>query len=190
MQEANEPCGSDGSPEPQQKVARQVGAIHAGIEVEPDTGDGVHNLSRQLADRLSPTNSPSWFALNRDYHHGSAATELAEARRSSTHLLILASGAEQPVNILATQVDTLGRSHSLSDLRTGDVYADIAAAEELGRELSLPANSPTASCAYSTPGNFRLQLPCFSHILLPRSAPVLAQTGVGSPLKSVSVLAH
>jgi len=64
MQEADEPYGSDGSPEPQRKVARQVGAIDAGIEVERDTRDGEHNLSRQLADRPSPTNSPSPFTPN------------------------------------------------------------------------------------------------------------------------------
>jgi len=44
MQEADEPYGSDGSPELQWKVARQVGAIDAGIEVVPDTRDGEHNL--------------------------------------------------------------------------------------------------------------------------------------------------
>ena len=61
MQESDEPYGSDGSPGPQRKVARQVGAIDAGIEVELDTRDGEHNLSWQLADRTSPTNSPSLF---------------------------------------------------------------------------------------------------------------------------------
>jgi len=61
MQKADEPYGSDGSPEPQRKVARPVGAIDSGIEVEPDTRDGEHNLSWQLADRSSPTNSPSPF---------------------------------------------------------------------------------------------------------------------------------
>jgi len=55
MQEADEPYGSDGSPEPQRKVACQVGAIDVGIEVEPDTRDGEHNVIRQLADRPSPT---------------------------------------------------------------------------------------------------------------------------------------
>jgi len=40
MQEADEPSSSDDSREPQQKVSRQVGAMDAGIEVEPDTVDG------------------------------------------------------------------------------------------------------------------------------------------------------
>jgi len=139
MQEADEPYGSDGSPGPQRKVARQVGAIDAGIEVEPETRNGEHNLSRQLADRTSPTNSPSPFTPNPGHHHASAASEQAEARRLATHLLMLASGAEQSVNTLATQVITPGRSHSPSeDPHTGDVCADIPTAEEVGRELSPP----------------------------------------------------
>jgi len=93
MQEGDEPYRSDGSPEPQRKVARQVGAINAGIEVEPDTRDREHNLSWQPADRTSPTNSPSPFTPNLGHHPASAATEEAEARRSAAHLLMLASGA-------------------------------------------------------------------------------------------------
>jgi len=138
-------------------VARQLGAIDAGIDVEPDTCDGKHNLSWQLADRTSPTNSSSPFTPNSGHHHGSAASEQAEARRSAAHLLMLASGAEQPVNTLATQVDTPGTSHSPSeDPHTSDVCADIATTEEVGRESSTPADSPTHPSAYSTPGKFRL----------------------------------
>ena len=104
---------------------------------------------------------------------------------------MLASGAEQPVNTLVTQVDMPGRRHSPSqDPHTGDVCKDIPKAEEVGRELSPPADSPTDSGAYSTPGKFRLRLPDFSSILSARSAAVQAEMGVGSPLKSVSVLAH
>jgi len=191
MHEADEPYGSDGSPGPRRNVARQVVAIDAGIEVELDTRHGEHNPSRQLADRTSPTNSPSPFTPNPGHHHASAASDQAEARRSAAHLLMLPSGAEQPVNTLATQVDTPGRSHSPSeDPHTSDMCADIPTAEDVGRELSPPTDSPTASSAYSTPGKFRLRLPGFSFILLAWSAAVLAETGVGSPLKSVSVLAH
>jgi len=191
MQEANEPYGSDGSPGPKRKVACQVGAIDAGIEVEPDTRDGEHNLSWQLADRTSSTNSPTLFTPNPGHHHASAASEQVEANRSAAHHLMLASGAEQPVNTLATQVNTPGRIHSPSENpHTGDVCADIPTAQEVGRELSPPADSPTPSSAYSTPGKFWLQLPGFSSILLARSAAVPAETAVGSPLKSVSVLAH
>jgi len=143
IQEADEPYGSDGSPGRQKKVACQVGAIDAGIEVEPDTHDGEHNLSWQLADRTSPTNSPSPFIPNPDHHHASAASEQGEARRSAAHLLMLASRAEQPVNTLATQVNTPGSSHSPSkDPHTGDVCAYIPTAQEVGRELSPPADTP------------------------------------------------
>jgi len=90
MQEADEPYGADGSPEPQRLVASQVGAIYAGIEVEPDTRDGEHNLSWQLADRISPTNSLSLFTPNPGHHHASPASEQAEATRSAAHLLMLA----------------------------------------------------------------------------------------------------
>ena len=90
MPEANEPYGSDGSLEPLRKVAPQVGAIDAGIEVEPDTRDGEHNLSWQLADRTSATNSPSQFTPNPGHHHASAASEPAEASRSAAHPLMLA----------------------------------------------------------------------------------------------------
>jgi len=101
MQEAHEPYVSDASREPQRKVSRQVGAIDAGIEVEPDTLHGEHNLSRQLADRPSLTKSASPFTPNPAHHDASVAFELAEARWSAAHLLILPSGAEQPVNTLA-----------------------------------------------------------------------------------------
>jgi len=101
MHEADEVYGSDGSPGHQRNVARQVVAIDAGIEVEPDTRDGEHNPSRQLADRTSPTNGPSPFTPNPGHHHASAASDQAEARRSAAHLLMLPSGAEQPVNTLA-----------------------------------------------------------------------------------------
>jgi len=94
MQEAHEPYGSDGSTEPERRVARLVGAIDASIEVEPDTRDGEHNLSWQLADRTSPTNSPSPFTPNPGHHHASAVSKQAEGRSSAAHLLMLASGAE------------------------------------------------------------------------------------------------
>ena len=192
MQEADEPYGSDGSRGPQRKVARQVGAIDAGIEVEPDTRDGEHNLSWQLADRTSPTNSPSPFTPTPGHHYASAASVQAEARKLAAHLLMLASGAEQAVNTLATQVYTPGRSDSPSeDPHTGDVGVDNLLAQEVGRELSPPpADSPTDLSAYSTPGKFRLRLPGFSFILLARSAALPAEMGVRSPLKSVSVLAQ
>ena len=108
------------------------------------------------------------------------------------YLFMLASGAAEPVNILATQLDMPGRSHSSSDNpRTGDVCpADILTGKQVGQELSAPADSPTDSSAYPTPRKFPLQLPGFSSILLARSAGVPAETGIGIQPMSVSVLSH
>jgi len=105
--------------------------------------------------------------------------------------LMLASGAEEPVNTLATQVDTPSTSHSpCEDPHTGDVCADVPTAKEVEREISPRADSPTDSSAYTTPAKFQLQLPGFSSLLLARSAAFPAEMGVGSPLMFVSVLAH
>jgi len=104
---------------------------------------------------------------------------------------MLASGGEQPVNTMPTQVGTPGRHHFPSDQATSDVFADIPAAGEAGQQLSPAANYPTDPSAYSTPSKFRLQLPGFSSILLASSTVVpRAEIGVGSPLKFISVLAH
>jgi len=154
MQEADEPYSSNESPEPQRNVARQVGAMDAGIEVEPDTLNGELNLSPLPADRPGLPNSPPPFTPNPG--HASSPSEHAEARRSAEYPLMLASGGEQPVNTLATQVGRPGRIHSPSDQATRDVSADIPAAREAGPELSLVADSPTDPSAYSTSGKFRL----------------------------------
>jgi len=189
MQEADEPNSSDKSPEPQRKVARQVGAMDAIIEVEPDTHDGELNLSPLPADMPRLPNSPPPLTPNPG--HVASPSEHGEARRSTEHLLMLASGGEQPVNTLATQVGTPSRIHSTSDPATSDVSADIPAAGEAGRELSPAADSPTDPSAYTIPSKFWLRPPGFSSILLPRSTVVPpAETGVGSLLKPVSVLAY
>ena len=62
VQEGVEPCSSDESPEPQRKVSCQVGAIGTSIGVELDALNG----------RLDP-----------GWHLASAASELAEVRRSA-----------------------------------------------------------------------------------------------------------
>ena len=125
MQEAEEPNGSDESLEPQRKVARQVGAMDASIEEEPDTLNGELNLSLLPGDRPGPPNSPPLLTPNPG--HAASCSEHAEARRSAEHLLMLASGGEQPVNTVATQVGTPGRIHSPSDPSTSDVSANIQA---------------------------------------------------------------
>ena len=69
VQEVDEPYGSDESPEPQRKVARQVGAISTSIGVEPEALNGEHDSGWYLA----------------------SAHELPEVRRSAQHLLMMAS---------------------------------------------------------------------------------------------------
>jgi len=142
MEEADELYSSDESPEPQQKVARQVGAMDAGIKLELDTLDRELNLSLLPADRPRPPNSPPLFTPNPG-HPVSASSEHAKARRSAEHLLMLASGGEQPVNTWATQVGMPGRIPFPSDPATSDVSADILAAGEAGRQLSPATDSPT-----------------------------------------------
>ena len=189
MKEAHERYSSDKSPEPQRKLPRPVGAMDAGIEVQPDTLDGEHNLSPLPAERQGPPKGPPPLTPNPG--DASSPSEHVEPRRSAEHLLMLASGGAQPVNPLATQVGMPGRIHSPSNPATSDVSADIPAAGEACRELSPAADSPTDPSGYYTPGKFRLRLPGFSWILLARSTIVLqAETGIGSPLMSVSVLAH
>ena len=188
MQEADEPYSSDESPEPERKVVRQVGAMDAGIEVEPDTLDGGLKLSPLPADRPGPPNNRPRLTPNPG--HAASCSEHAEARRSAEHLLMLTSGYEQPVNQLVTQVGTPGSIHSPSDLATSDVFADIPPAGEARRDISPAATSPNDPSAYTIPGKFGLRLPGFSSIMLARSTIVPpAETGIGSLLQSVSVLA-
>ena len=133
-------------------------------------------------------------AVNRELdpgqHLASAASELAEVRRSAQHLLMLASGGEQPFNTSATQVATPSTSRSPADPCTGYEFADILPAGEAGRELRPTTDSLADSSAYAIPGKFRLQLPGFSSALFAAPASMPSETGIGSTLKSVSVLAH
>jgi len=128
MQEANDPYSSDEGPEPYEKVARELRAMDAGIEVEPDILDGELNLSPLQADRPGLPSSPALLTPNPG--HASSPSEHAETRRSAEHVLMLASWGEQPVNTLAIQVGTPGRIHSPSDQATRDVSGDIPAVAE------------------------------------------------------------
>jgi len=151
----------------------------AGIEVELDTLDGELNLCPLPAERPGLPKSPP--PLTPNLSHTASPSEHAEARRSAEHHLMLASGGEQPVNTLATQVGAPGRIYSPSDLATRDVSLDILAAGEARQELSLAADSPTDPSAYTTPGKFQLRLPGYSSILLTRSTGVPpAEMGIGS----------
>ena len=90
MKDPNRPYGPDRSPEASRKVACQVEAIDAGIEVEPDTLDGEYNLSRQLAERPSLTDGLFPLTPNLGHYHTSAASVQAQSRMSATHILIQA----------------------------------------------------------------------------------------------------
>jgi len=155
MQEAEEPYSSDQSPEPQRKVARQVWAIYAGIELEPNPLDGLLNLSPLPPDRPGPPKSPPVLTHNPG-HAVSTPSEYAEARRSAEHLLMLGSKGEEPVTTLATQVGTPGGIHFPSDPATRDVSVDISAAGQPGRELSLTAVFSTHPTTHSIPDKFQL----------------------------------
>ena len=105
-------------------------------------------------------------------------------------LLILGSGAEMPVNILATQVHTPRRSHSPSEHPRSVMCVVRFRYLPKSDKSEAQGDSPTYSSAYSTPCKFQLRQPGLSCILLARSAAVPAEMGVGSLLKPGSVLAY
>jgi len=104
--------------------------------------------------------------------------------------VILGSGAEMPVNILATQVDTPRRRHSPSEHPRNVMCLVRFRYLPKSDKSEAQSDSPTYSSAYSTPCKFQLRQPGLSCILLTRSAAVPAETGVGSLLKPSSVLAY
>ena len=187
MEEDDELYHSADSPEPQKKTARRLLAIDTGIEVQPDSLRGAFNPSRQPTDCPSPPNSPSTLAPNPSHDPAPAASEQDQVRTSAEHLLMLVSGAQQPADILVTQVGIPGGSPSPTNPKIGDVLANVLT-EESGRESTLAINSPASPSGYSTPGKLRLQLSGFSPVLA-GSTSESAEMGDGSQLQSVSVLA-
>ena len=107
-----------------------MGAMDAGIELEPDTLDADLNLSPLPAYRPRRPNSPP--PLTPNLGHGAFPSEHAEAGSPSEHLLMLASAGAQPLNTWATQVAMPGRNQSPSDPATSDMSANIPAAGEEG----------------------------------------------------------
>ena len=103
MQETDEPYSSDESLELQRKVARQVGAINASIEVKPHTLDEELNFSPQHANQPRQPNGTPLLTPNPG-HTVSASCEHAKARTSTEHPLMLGSGGKQPVNTFVIQV--------------------------------------------------------------------------------------
>jgi len=99
---------------------------------------------------------------------------------------MLASGAQQPADTLATQVGTPSRSLSPSNICPNNVLVDMAAADA-GRKLGPAASSRASSSGYFTPGKLRLELPGLSSAMLAAGPTALsAEMDLGSPLRFVS----
>jgi len=140
MAKADEPNGPADAAEPPRKVAHGVTIIDSSIEGEPDRLHGAVNQSRQPTTTPSPPTSRPLLAPNPRHDLASAAYEQLHLRTSAEHLLMLASGAQQPADTSATQVGTPSRSHSPTNLCTDDALVDMAAADA-GRKLGQAASS-------------------------------------------------
>ena len=150
MAEADEPkCPAEAAETPR-KVARVVPIIDSSIEGEPDRLHGVVNWSWQPTATPSPPSSPPPLAPNLSHDLASAASEQLQLRTSAEHLLMLASGVQQPADRMATQVPTPSRGHSPSNICAEDVLVDMAA-PDAGRRLQPAASSPASSRGYFTP---------------------------------------
>jgi len=186
MADANKPNGPADAAEPPRKVTHSAPIIASSIEGEPDRLHGEVNRSWQPTATPSPSNSPLSLAPNRSHDQAPAAPEQPQLRTSGEHLLMLASGTQQPADILATQVSMPSRSHSPSDPCADDALVDMAAADAR-EKLGPVASSLASSSGYFTPGELRLQLPGLSSAMLAACPTALsAETDLRSPLWFVS----
>ena len=140
MAEADEPNGPADTAEPLRKVTRGVPIIDSSIESERERLHGEVKQSRQPTATPSLPNSPLTLVPNPSHDLGSAASEQLQLRTSAEYLLMLASGAQQPADTLATQVCTPSGSHSPSNLCANDAPLDMAVADA-GRKLGPAASS-------------------------------------------------
>jgi len=129
MAEADEPNGPADAAGPPRKGTRGVPIIDSSIEGELDRHHGEVNQSQQPTATPSPPNCPPPLAPNPSHDLASAASEQLQLRTSAEHLLMPASGAQQPVDTSETQVGTPSRSHSPSILCADDTLVDMAAAD-------------------------------------------------------------
>ena len=129
MANTDKPNSPADAAEPRRKVAHGVPIINSSLEGEPDRLHGKVNRSRQPTTTPSPPDSPPPLAPNPSHDLASAASEQLQLRTSAEHLLMLASGAQQPADTSATQVGTPSRSHSPSDLCADDRLVDMVAAD-------------------------------------------------------------
>ena len=93
--------------------------------VEPERSHREFNLSQQPTHLLRPPISPSPLASSPGHDLAPIAVEQAQTRVSAEYLLMLASGVGQAAELLVTQVGTPGRTRSPSDLRPGDLLANM-----------------------------------------------------------------
>jgi len=187
MAEADKLNGPADAAEPLRKVAHRVPIIDSRIEGEPDRLYGEFNRSWQHTSAPSPPSSPPLFATNPSHNLASTASEQLQLRTSAEHLLMLASGAQQPADTSATQVGAPSTSHSPVNLCADDALVDMAVANAR-QKLGPAASSRTSSSGYFTPAKLRLQLPGLSSAMLAAGPTALsAETGLRSPLQFVSV---
>ena len=82
--------------EPPRTVARSVPIIDTSIEGEPDILLAELNQSWECTARPSQPNGPHPLVHNPSHAPSSVAYEQLQLRKSAKHLLMLASGAQQP----------------------------------------------------------------------------------------------
>jgi len=111
--------------EPPRKIARLILASDSSVEVEPERSHGELNSSQQPTKRLIPPISSPPLASSPSQDLAPTAGEPVQVRALAEHLLMLASGVGQPAEPSVTQVGTPGRTRSLSDLRSGDLLANM-----------------------------------------------------------------
>ena len=160
--------------------------IDSSIECEPDRLNGEVNQSRQPTATSCPPNSPPPLAPNPSHNLVSAASEQLQLRTSAEHLLILASGAQQPADTLVTQVGTLSIRHSPTNRCADNALVDMVAADA-GWKLGPATSSQASSSGYFTLGKLQLQRPDLSSAMLAAGPTDLsAERDLRSPLRFVS----
>jgi len=186
MAEADELHGPVEARKPPREVASGVPILESSIESRPDRLHEEINQSRQPTATPSPPNSPPLLAPIPSHDLASAASAQLELRTSPEYLLMLASGAQQPVDTSVTQVRTPSRSHSPSNLCTEDALVDMATADA-GRKLGPAGSSRATPSEYFTPGKLGVQVPGLSSALWAAGPTALsAETDLRSPFRFVS----
>ncbi|PUU80009.1 hypothetical protein B9Z19DRAFT_1063786 [Tuber borchii] len=115
MTEDKEPNSSADTTEPSRNVACGEPVIDSSIEGKPDGLHGEINQSRQPTTRPCPPNTPPPLCSNPSDDLASTASEQRQVRTSAGHVLMLASGAQQPADTVVTLANPPSRCRSLSD---------------------------------------------------------------------------